>query len=147
MRESNRERAPTAPSLGRPGFLTGLATAAVLLLAPMAAHAEAAVKGTVKAVRIEARASSIAEILTALTKTFHFRYRSAVDLHQPIEGTFKGPLRQVLSRVLQDYDYVVQVSPGDRIEVTVVKSNANDSPRAAPSIAPQPVLPPRHRGP
>jgi hypothetical protein len=119
----------TALSPNRPGFPAGL-VAALALLAPdvsTSARADAAVSGPIGAVQVEARNSSVAEVLTALGAAYGLRYRTWIDLSRPVAGTFRGPVSTVISRLLKDYDYVVKSSAGDRIEVIVVKFNGQDS--------------------
>jgi len=135
--------APSAPLLGAPGFLLALMVATAPLLSTTAVHAEAAVGGTMDAVQIEAHGSSIAEVLAALCKALHCRYRTAVKLDQPVDGTFKGSLTNVLSRLLQNYDYVVKVSGAVRIEEIAVKARSGEPVNVI--ALPTPPLP--HRGP
>jgi hypothetical protein len=115
--------------LGRPDVPAGLAVALALLLPDVTtpAHAEAAVKGPITAVQVEARDSSVAEVLTALGAAYNVRYRTSIDLSRPVIGSFKGPLPTIIARVLKDYDYVVKRSAADRIEVIVVKFSGQDS--------------------
>jgi hypothetical protein len=122
------ELVPAALTPGRPRFLVGLVAAAALLLADAstAARAEAAVKGPMDAVQVEAHDSSIAEVLAALRAAFALQYRTSIDLNRPVTGTFSGPVLKVISHLLKDYDYVVRSSAPDRIEVIVIKLSGND---------------------
>jgi len=97
------------------------------------ALAEVSVKGEVRDVRVEAREATVAEILAALGERFALRYRGAPGTGG-ITGTFEGPLRQIVARVLAGYNYVIAEHP-DGIEVIVLSAG---SPHAvpAPVIAP-----------
>jgi len=97
------------------------------------ALAEVSVKGEVRDVRVEARDATVAEILAALGERFALRYRGAPGTGG-ITGTFEGPLRQIVARVLAGYNYVI-ADHLDDIEVIVLSAG---SPHAvpAPVIAP-----------
>jgi hypothetical protein len=120
---------PIALSPARPGSLAATMAALALLLSNLstAVCAEVVVKGSINAVEVVARDSSIAEVLTALGQPFGLRYGTSTDLYGPVNGSFKGPLLNVISRLLKDYDYVMKSSGGERIEIIVIKSNVQDS--------------------
>jgi hypothetical protein len=119
---------PSALSPARAGSLAAMIAALALLLSNLstAACAEAVVTGSINAVEVDARDSSIAEVLTALSQPFGLRYGTSADLYAPLNGSFKGPLVKVLSRLLKDYDYVMKSSVGERIEIIVIKFNVQD---------------------
>jgi hypothetical protein len=138
---------PIALAPARPGSLTAMMSALALLLLSLstAVYAEAVVKGSIDAVEVDARDSSIAEVLTALGQPFGLRYRTSTDLYRPVTGSFKGPLLKVISRLLKDYDYVVRSSVSDRIDVTVIKFRLQDSGSVIPARAspyPSSLFPP-----
>jgi hypothetical protein len=88
-----------------------LLSALVALAAP-AAHAETRVEGTVDSIRLEAHDASVQEVLTALGANFDLRFRSATPLDRTVSGSLKGPLRGVVARVLDGYDYIGKTGNG-----------------------------------
>ncbi len=119
------------------------ATALLLATTSTCVRADAAVTGSADAVKIEARDSSVADVLDALGRAFGLKYRSSVELTQPVSGTFEGPVLKVLSRLLVNYDYVTKhVGPDNSIEVIVIKSVGKESTKkisTLPSYSPPPM--------
>jgi hypothetical protein len=106
------------------------------LLAALHSHclgAEIRVEGSVGDVRVEAHDATVAEIFAALGERFALRYRGTTG-SRGVTATFEGPLRRVVARVLEGYNYVIQ-SRGDGLEVIVLSA---ESTRAVvpPTIAP-----------
>jgi hypothetical protein len=66
------------------------------------------VRGDMAAVRIDARRTTIAAVLSALNAAFDMSYRSSIVLDEEINGTYAGSLRRVISRVLDGYNYVIK---------------------------------------
>lgn len=133
------ERAPRVRP--RFGSLAGTLTALAVLVSSVStsARADAVVKGTIEAVEIEARDSSVAEVLTALSGSFGLQYRSLTPLNRPVTGSFRGTLFSVISVLLKNYDHVVKRSAADLIEVTVIRFREPDAypaPRPPPQAAP-----------
>jgi hypothetical protein len=116
-----RGGAPTLTS--RAAIMLGVA----LTAAPTAALADAQVRGSPEAVTIEARNTSVEEILKALSGTFDVHYRSSANLQMRVTGNYEGSLQRVMKRILDGYSYFVKSGDG-RIDLTVL-----DAPRTAPS--------------
>jgi hypothetical protein len=105
-------------------------TAAIMLsvalaAAPTSALAEAQVRGNPEAVTIEAKNTSIQEILAALSGTFDLHYRSSANLDTRLTGNYQGSLQKVMKRVLDGYSYFAKIGD-DGIDLTVL-----DTPRTA----------------
>ncbi|MGA8497762.1 MAG: hypothetical protein WB764_19900 [Xanthobacteraceae bacterium] len=66
------------------------------------------VRGDMAAVRLDARRTTIADVLAALNAAFAMSYRSSIALDEEINGTYAGSLRRVISRVLDGYNYVIK---------------------------------------
>ena len=66
------------------------------------------VRGDMAAVRIDARRTTIAGVLSALNAVFDMSYRTSIVLDEEINGTYVGSLRRVISRVLDGYNYVIK---------------------------------------
>lgn len=119
---------------------TRMAYAMVLLV--IAAHvasarAEIRIEGSASSVRVEARDATVADVLAALAKRFALRVRGTAG-NRRINADFDGPLRRVIARVLQGYDYVIQAR-GDRLEVMVLESASPNA--VAPPVYRVPTYP------
>jgi hypothetical protein len=97
------------------------------------ASAEVRVQGDVASVQIETKQSQISEVLSALGPALNVRYRTSISLEGTIDGTFRGSLRDVLSRVLDGFNYFVKAEH-DRIEVIVLGKRGE---HAVPAAMPQ----------
>ena len=103
--------------MGRVGP-AALSIAALLVTAPgHAIGADVRVQGSVDAVRVEARDATGTEILAALASRFALSYRGSTDSR--FNGTFKGPLLEVVKRVLDGYNYVINTRD-NTLDVVVV---------------------------
>jgi hypothetical protein len=96
-----------------------MSLAALLVVAPLgsAQSADVRVQGSADAVRVEARDATATEILAALASRFALSYRGSTDSR--FNGTFKGPLLEVVKRVLDGYNYVINTRD-DGVDVVVV---------------------------
>jgi hypothetical protein len=113
------------------GFLAAIVFSAVVTI-PAPVLAEIQVRGNPEAVTIEARDTSVEEILAALSRAFDMDYQSSIDLDKRLYGTYVGPLSRVLTRILQGYNFVVKTDNGS-IAVTVVGTpNAASAATSAP---------------
>jgi hypothetical protein len=130
--------------------------AELILSQPLSGHVDALrrideqkvhVRGSPEAVTIEARDTSVEDVLAALSRAFDMDYQSSIDLDKPLYGTYVGPLSQVLTRILRGYNFVLKTD-NSRIVVTVVGTlnslAANPSPPGLPASgaprAPAPEL-------
>lgn len=97
------------------------AASALLVLVVMAGtvRADVRVSGDPTAVQLEATQSNVGEVLSALESAFRLRINASMTLDKAIAGTFRGPLAQVLPRILQGYNYVIRWGP-TQIDVTVM---------------------------
>ncbi len=117
-------------------FACAAVSSAAILLAALhgsALGAEVRVQGSADAVRVEARDATGSEILAALAGHFPVSTRGATT-DRRLTGTFEGPLGDVVKRVLEGYDYVINRT-GDGLDVTVVSP---ESATAVPPPRPQP---------
>jgi len=97
------------------------------------AHAEIRVEGSASDVRVDARDAPVADVLAALAERFGLRVRGTVG-NRRVSASFDGPLRQVVTRVLAGYNYVIQTR-GEALEVMVLD-------KASPYAVPPPVIAP-----
>jgi hypothetical protein len=86
---------------------------------PHDALAQATITGAEDDLTIQARDSSVQEVLAALGTRFGLRYRNITALDRRIDGTFEGSLRRVVTRLLDGSSYVMSTG-GGHIEVIVV---------------------------
>jgi len=106
-------------------------------------HAEVRVEGEARDLRLEARDATVDEILAALGERFALRYHG-ISGGRAVTANFEGPLRRVVARVLEGYNFVIR-ERGDGLDVTVLNTS---SPYAvpAPAFAPPTVPSKRQRG-
>jgi len=97
--------------------------AAALLMALVAcgaggaARAGVLVEGTPAAIRVTSDQATIAEVLSAFTEKFNAKYRTAIALDAPAGPAYAGSSAQVISRLLDGYNYVVKRGPTTEIVV------------------------------
>jgi multisubunit Na+/H+ antiporter MnhF subunit len=82
-------------------------------------RAEVNVQGDPTAVRVVAKEATVSEVLNVLA-IFGVRYDKSIGLDGVVNGTYRGPLEHVLSRVLNGYNYVIKMRRDGAIDVIVV---------------------------
>jgi hypothetical protein len=65
-------------------------------------------QGSQAAVRLEVHQTTIAAVLSTLLIAYKVSYRSPIALNETRDGVYAGSLRQVISRLLDGYDYVIK---------------------------------------
>jgi hypothetical protein len=104
------------------------------------------VAGGPDAVQVDAQNVSLAEVLTSLRTRFNLRYRAWGALDRPVSGHYAGPLRLVIARLLEDYDFALKTAP-DGLDLLVLRAHgADDKPVVAkvllaPNDAVRPAVP------
>ena len=88
-------------------------------------HAEVRVRGNADVIRVEAHDATVAQVLAALKQQRDINVRGGVG-NKLISGTFEGPLRYILTRVLEGHDYVI-VHNGGVLELLML----SEEPRQA----------------
>jgi hypothetical protein len=68
------------------------------------------IKGAVTAPELDVHQATLADVMTALRR-FNIRCQSSVALNDAVSGTYAGSLDQVLSRVLDGYNYTIRHKP------------------------------------
>jgi hypothetical protein len=108
-------------TIGSPNFgmRAAILLGAALAIAPMPVLAEMQVRGSPDAVRIEARDAPVEEILAALSRAFGLHYQLSTNLDKRLSGTYVGPLRRVVTRILDGYNFILKTDNGS-IVVTVL---------------------------
>ena len=57
---------------------------------------------------LELRGTTISEALAELLTPYNVSYRSSIALSETLDGTYAGSLKQVISRLLDGYDYIIK---------------------------------------
>lgn len=129
----------TIPACRQSLRTNGISVAALLvglaLVAPITAFAAPEISGSPDAVSIDAQHSSIKEILSELHQRFDIQFQSTANLDAPLTGTYQGPLRQIVARLLAGYNFVIITKQGG-IEVTVLGIGPSTSTTTISSNAP-----------
>jgi hypothetical protein len=116
------------------GILAAILVGGALATATTPALAELRVRGSPEAVRIEARDSSVAEILSALSSAFNMHYQSSANLDKRLSGTYAGPLSRVLTRILDGYNFVVKTDNASMAVMVVGPANTGAAPAASSAV-------------
>jgi hypothetical protein len=120
---------------------------AALLVCVAAAPAAAEVRVTDSGggeLVIEAHDATVQEILEALGQGRTIEFQKSDALSRRVTGTYSGPLRRVLSRILDGYDHVIRTtSSGLQIDVV----GAAKSGRVTTAAGPTMTAPRGHVGP
>ena len=82
------------------------------------AHAEVRVEGTAQTLRVTARDETVSGVLAALAARYDVKVRAGAPLDAAAHTVYSGPLREVLARVLDGYNYVLR-NDGQATEVIV----------------------------
>ena len=116
----------------RPRCSFVLVTALACGLATVA-RAEVQVEGNPAEVRVTTSKDTISDVLSAFGATFNVQYRTAIPLDAPALATYSGSFGQVISRLLDGYNYVIRTSP-EATEVVVYGRSGEISmpPKALP---------------
>jgi len=91
----------------RSRYALGLGAALICGLAA-SARAEVHVEGSPSAVRITTGQDAIADVLSAVATAFNVRYRTAIPLDAAASAIYSGSFGQVISRLLNGYNYVIK---------------------------------------
>lgn len=121
--------------------LLGLATAFMISDLATAARAEVHVEGSPAAVHVTTSQDAVSDVLSAIAAAFNVRYRTAIPLDATANVTYSGSVGQVISRLLDGYNYVVKT---DQTSTEIVifgwNGQAASPPPAPKAPAPKGVL-------
>jgi len=87
------------------------------------------VTGNSASLKVDARHATVEQVLSALGGV-DVRYRSSVDLDDVVDGLYTGADRQVLARILGDYNYTIKQDKTD-LEVIVFSKRGDHAVPAA----------------
>src|SRR5215470_7487945 len=110
---------------------------------PRIAGAEVYVEGSPAAVRVTTSRDTISDVLSALAATFNVQYRTSIPLDAAADATYSGSFRQVISRLLDGYSYVIKADDSKTTEIVVLgkRGEAANPPPKAPTDNPPPKAP------
>ena len=72
------------------------------------ASAEVRVEGNLSALRVSTSGDALSDVLSAFGTRLPVKYRTAVPLNAEVNGAYSGSLSQVISRLLDGYNYVIK---------------------------------------
>jgi hypothetical protein len=111
-----------SPALLRRLLALAIVSGALFAVSANAARAQVRVDGSTDAVHVEARDVPLQEVLAALQSKFNLHYRTADPLDMRKTGIFDGPLQRVTARILDGYDFAMNVTP-QGIDVLVLRQD------------------------
>lgn len=82
------------------------------------ARAEVHIEGSPATVRVTTSHDAISAVLSAFAATFKVKYRTEIALDAIAGAAYSGSIREVISSLLDGYNYVV-MSDQDRIRIVV----------------------------
>ena len=105
---------------------------------PTIASAEVHVEGSPALVRVSTSRDTISDVLSALAATFNVQYRTAIPLDAAADATYSGSLQQVISRLLDGYNYMVKTDDSKTTEIVVFGTRGKVvNPPKAPTDKPE----------
>jgi hypothetical protein len=102
-------------------------------IAPTLVLADVQVRGNPGAVSVVAQDASIEEILLNLSSAFDVKLRSSANLEKQLTGTYRGSLQQVLTRVLDGYNFILKSEKGGAVITVLGSGKAVDMLGASPA--------------
>ena len=117
--------------MGKRRCLLGAVTALACGVATCAC-AEVRIEGNLGALRVSTSGDALSDVLSAFGAQLPVKYRTSVPLGVEINGVYSGSLAQVVSRLLDGYNYVIKTDR-ERTEILVLgKSGEAVVPPKAP---------------
>jgi len=107
---------------------------AVLISAPSGRALR--VQGGPSSIRMDVHRITVEGILSALVAAYNVSHTSSIALDDVRDGSYSGSLGQVISRLLDGYDYIIR-READRFDITVLGKSgeqATPSPGAPPAV-------------
>lgn len=110
-----------------------------LSLVSMPARAAVSVQGNTALVQVVADQASVSEVLNALSSALGIRYDAMTKLDSVIGGTYRGPLDNVLGRVLRGYNYVIETHEATIHVIVIGKAGSLPVASGASPVEPPPA--------
>jgi hypothetical protein len=116
------------------------ALSVVFVCLPTIARAEVRVEGSPAAVRVTTSRDAISDVLSALAATFNVQYRTAIPLNAAAGAIYSGSFRQVISRLLDGYNYTIKTDDSKTTEIVILSRRGEAvNPPKAPADKPEVV--------
>jgi hypothetical protein len=106
---------------------------ATMMTAPAPLLAATTVRGQLTDMQLQTKDASIREVLDALSSAFKLTYKLPPNVSRQVSGVYTGTLHQVLRRILDGDNYIVEMSDGST-KVLVLGRSGNDT--AIPAMPP-----------
>jgi hypothetical protein len=131
----------------RKPFLYPVAMSLILLccFAPVRAAAEVRLSGTEDNIVLQAENATVPEILTSIQAAFNLKIELRGSTDRQFTGTYRGPVRRVLFRLLEGTDHVIRSAPGEMsivllgpsgaVKVGVARNGASPGVAAVPQVS------------
>ena len=114
-------------------ILAGLIVSVGVTQVALPVRGAARIEGGIESLTVEAHNASLAEVLSALSARFKVQVRTPPELSdQRVDGSFHGPLRWVLARLLAGHNYIAKYSD-DAVEIVVLGPAGSSAKAAAPA--------------
>lgn len=111
------------------------AVAALACSLATAASAEVHVEGDLSALRVTTSGDALSDVLSAVGVRLPVKYRTSVPLNAEIKGAYSGSLSQVVSRLLDGYNYVIKQ---DRELTEIIVLGKRGEAAVVPEVVPVP---------
>jgi hypothetical protein len=92
------------------------------------------VTGDPAEMKLEVRQTSLTSVLAALSAAYPVSFSSAVPLDELRDGAYAGPLHQLITRLLDGYDYVIKEN-NETLDIVILGKSGTLAVRAA-TVAP-----------
>jgi hypothetical protein len=92
------------------------------------------VTGDPAKMKLEVRQTSLTSVLAALSAAYPVSFSSAVPLDELRDGAYAGPLHQLITRLLDGYDYVIKENNAT-LDIVILGKSGTLAVRAA-TVAP-----------
>lgn len=108
--------------LSRCGYMSASTLMAMFLVSVSAVRAEVRISGSADAIQIDANNGSVDEIFATLRAQYPLQVRGAELPAARISGIYRGSLRDVVSRLLEGCNYIIERKRGG-LSVIIVGLN------------------------
>ena len=106
-----------------PSIVKSMVLIAALVMMARSASAATDIQGGIEDLKLRAENASLREVLNALSVKFKLTYKLPGGIERSMSGLYSGTLKQVLERILDGNDYIVEVS-NTGSSVVVLRSSA-----------------------
>jgi hypothetical protein len=93
--------------MGKHGCSLAVATVLAFGVATTA-PAEVRIEGNLRDLRVSTSGDALSDVLSAFSTRLPVTYRTAVPLNREINGAYSGSFSQVISRLLDGYNYIIK---------------------------------------